>query len=354
MRMGAYWQLLSENGFRIHPTRWPMTVLCGGCSIANSTLAGVQSLTQGRRIRETKLVQPPIFVVGHWRSGTTLMHELMSLDPNLAYPTNYDAFVPTHSIISRWMLLPVFKVLMPRKRPMDNMALGALSPQEDDFAILSLNGPTPYRKIAFPAGVRQVQRTLDPANLSADELDEVKKLLTYFYEVLTIQYGKRLVLKSPPHTGRLKLLAEWFPGAKFVHLARHPHKLVPSTCRLWKSLYHLQAFQIVKMNEDQLLDYVCECKDLLYKPYFRDRGELTALQLIEVRFEDFVTDPISELERVYRQLQLDGFEALRPRAEAYLQQRSGHQTARYPVDESLNERIDQRWKDYVEAFGYQA
>ena len=353
MQMGVYWQMLSENGFRIHPTRWPMTVLCGGCSVINSTLAVVQGLTQGSRIRETELVQPPIFVVGHWRSGTTLMHELMALDPNLAFPTNYDAFVPTHSIVSRWMFLSLFKLLMPRKRPMDNMALGATSPQEDDFALLSLNAPTSYRKIAFPAGALQHQRKLDPANLSADELEEIRIQLTYLYKVLTVQYGKRLVLKSPPHTGRIKLLAEWFPGAKFVHLARHPHKLVPSTCRLWKSLYHLQAFQVVKMDDDQMFDYVCECKDLMYKAYIRDRGDLSEQQLSELRFEDFVADPISGLQDVYEQLQLDGFEGVRPKAIAYLEQRSGHQTAPYPVDESFNARIDERWQDYATAFGYQ-
>ncbi len=280
------------------------------------------------------------------------MHELMALDPTLAFPTNYDAFVPSHSIVSRWMFLPLFKLLMPRKRPMDDMALGALSPQEDDFALLSLNAPTPYRKIAFPAGKAEEQRKLNPENLSAAELEEIREQLTYFYKVLTIQYGKRLVLKSPPHTGRIKLLAQWFPGAKFVHLARHPHKLVSSTCRLWKSLYHLQAFQVVKMDDEQLLDYVCECKDLLYGAYFRDRGELTEQQLVEIRFEDFVADPLARLENLYRQLQLDGFEALRPQAETYLQQRSGHQTARYGANESFNAKIDQRWQDYAEAFGY--
>jgi hypothetical protein len=351
MQMGVYWQLLSENRFRIHPTRWPMTVLCGACSVANSAWAGMQHLTCDRKIEETELVQPPIFVIGHWRSGTTLMHELMALDPNLAFPTNYDAFVPSHSIVSHSTLLPLFRLLMPRKRPMDNMAVGALSPQEDDFALLSLNAPTPYRKIAFPAGSSQDQRKLDPANMTAAEVEDIRSQLTYFYKVLTIEYGKRLVLKSPPHTGRIRLLAEWFPGAKFVHLSRHPHKLALSTCRLWKSLYHLQAFQVVKMSDEQMLDYVCECKDLMYQPYFH-RGKMSAEQLIEVRFEDFIADPVAGLSAVYQQLQLDGFDALRPRLEASLHQRSGHQTAAYPADETFNARIDQGWADYAEAFGY--
>lgn len=352
MRVGAYWHLLSENEFKIHPTRWPMTALSAGCAVVNSTLSGVQSLAFNKKIKATELVAPPIFVIGHWRSGTTLLHELMSLDPKLAFPTTYDAFVPGHSVISRWMFMPFMKLLMPSKRPMDNMSFSASSPQEDDFALLSLNAPTPYRKIAFPNGALQDQWKLDPKNLSAGEIEEIKIQLSYFYKTLTVQYGKRLVVKSPPHTGRIKLLAEMFPGAKFVHIARHPHKLVPSTCRLWRSLYHLQAFQVTNLDDDQLIDYVCECKALMYNAYFRDRNCLSDGQLIEVRFEDFIANPVAGLKQVYQHLEIDGLEDILPLAKAYLQKRSGHKTAPYPQDNALNSRIDREWKQYMDAFGY--
>lgn len=329
-----------------------MTFLSGWCSIFNSALSGVQNLTHGSAIRDTELVAPPIFIVGHWRSGTTLMHELMSLDPQLAYPTNYDAFVPGHCIVSRWMFKPIMNLLLPSKRPMDNMALGADSPQEDDFALLSLNAPTPYRKIAFPFGTSQEERKLDPDNLSPAEINEIKDCLTYFYKVLTVQYGKRLVLKSPPHTGRLKLLAECFPGAKFVHMSRHPYKLVPSTNRLWNLLYQLQAFQVGKIDDQQMTDYIFKCKDLLYGAYFRDRAEIPEEQLIEVRFEDLVANPISELERVYGQLNLEGLDGIIPKAADYMQQKSGHKTIPHAVDHVLNARIDQHWREYMETFSY--
>ena len=53
----------------------------------------MQTLCYERTIRNSKFDSPPVFIVGHWRSGTTLLHELMSLDPRMAFPNNYEVFV---------------------------------------------------------------------------------------------------------------------------------------------------------------------------------------------------------------------------------------------------------------------
>ena len=37
---------------------------------------------------KSKIDQPPVFIIGHWRSGTTMLHELMIQDPA--------PFVPQH------------------------------------------------------------------------------------------------------------------------------------------------------------------------------------------------------------------------------------------------------------------
>ena len=93
MRVSDYFRLLRENRFQVHPFKYPMTLLGTGCAVVNSTLAGVQYLTHGKNIRNATLDQPPVFIIGHWRSGTTLMHELMAMDSRMAFPTNFDAFV---------------------------------------------------------------------------------------------------------------------------------------------------------------------------------------------------------------------------------------------------------------------
>lgn len=352
MRLPDYVSLLSENRYRIHPTRWPLTLLAGSCTVVNWMLSGVQNAIYGRRIQETEIEHPPIFIIGHWRSGTTLMHELLSLDPQLAFPSNYDAFVPHHLLVSRYLVYPVIDLLLPRKRPMDNMRLGAGAPQEDDFALCGLGAPTPYRRIAFPNRNGQEHIQLNAMRSSPEQQQKLKQALEYFYKALTYKYKKQLLLKSPPHTGRIRLLAKWFPGAKFIHLSRHPYQLVPSTMHLWRSLDHAQAFQVVKYDEVWLKNYVFECQDLMYQAYFDQAKELKRNQLVEIRFEDLIDAPEEQVARIYETLELDGVRQVLPLVTKNFAGRRGHKRNQLALDSHLKIEIDQHWRGYMDQFGY--
>ena len=352
MRLGDFLALLRENHFQIHPTRYPMTALVGGCAVVNSVLSLTQKLAYGRRIRETELVGPPIFVIGHWRSGTTLMHELLTLDHRFAFPSNFDAFIPHHFLLSRFCFYPLVKMLMPPTRPMDNMSMGVASPQEDDFALCAFGAPTPYRRIAFPNRPHRDHLLLNLGNANADQLAELEFAMRIFLKTLSVRYRQKLVLKSPPHTGRIVKLAEWFPGAKFIHISRHPYDLVPSTMRLWKLLDKLQGFQIPRYDEASLKNYIFECQDLMYAAYNLQRAGIPANQLIEVRFEDLVAQPIEQMQHVYHQLELEQFDAVRPAIEAYFVDKKNHQKNTLSLDEAVRIEIDSHWAGYMEMFGY--
>jgi hypothetical protein len=352
MRMLDYWKLLKDNQFRIHPTRLPMAFMVGCCSVVNSCLSGTQSLCYQRAIEKTDFDQAPLFIVGHWRSGTTLLHELMSLDPRLAFPNNYEVFVPHHFLVSKFFLQPLVLLLMPPTRPMDRMPMRVQLPQEDDFALCAMGSPTPYRRMAFPNQPNNDFQELDTANLNDNQEAMLRKNLTKFYRSLNIRYGKPLVLKSPPHTGRIGKLAEWFPGAKFIHLSRDPQELVPSTIRLWQTLDQVQGFQPPRYDEQWLLSYIRQNKEVMYGSYLRDRAALPSNQLMEIRFEDLVADPVRQIESLYEQLELGPFEPNRENIEQYFEQRGDHKKNANRLNSDLESWIDEHWQDYREAFGY--
>ena len=354
MRISDYYSLLRENKFQIHPARYPMTVMVSGCAAINSLLGATQQAIYGRKISSAELERPPVFVIGHWRSGTTLMHELLSLDERLSFPSNFDAFVPHHFLLSRYFLYPVVKLLIPTRRPMDNMSLGIASPQEDDFALCSWGAPTPYRRIAFPNRPNRDHLLLDIANAQPQQLDDLKSAMQKFINSLTVRYHSQLVLKSPPHTGRIAKLAKWFPGAKFIHLSRHPYKLVPSTMRLWQTLDQLQAFQIPRYDDACLKNYIFECQQLMYSAYLQQRSEIPDNQLVEVKFEQLVKQPVDELSRIYQQLEMGEFDKLQPGIERYFQQKKDHKTNTLELDETLRTEIDAHWRGYMENFGYES
>ena len=93
MRFGDWIGLLAENRCRIHPLRWAMVGLISLITPFNTVMLRVQRLWYGRRIDATP-IQPPLFIIGHWRSGTTFLHELMVLDDRFTYPTTYQCFAP--------------------------------------------------------------------------------------------------------------------------------------------------------------------------------------------------------------------------------------------------------------------
>ena len=353
MAFGDYVSLLRENKFQIHPYKYPMTALVGGTSIINSCCAAVQRLFLNKKIADTHIEQPPIFVIGHWRSGTTLMHELLSLDQRFAYPNTVDTFTPGHFLLTRHLLEPLLWLILPKKRPMDDMSVRVDSPQEDDFALCAYGAPTPYRRVAFPNRKGRDHLQLNLSLAEPNQRVELQRALEHFIKSLTIRYGKkRLVLKSPPHTGRVKQLAQWFPQAKFIHLSRHPHKIVASTMRLWKLLDEHQAFQIPDYDEPWLKNYIFECKDLMYQAYFQQREAFQENQLAEVSFESLLKDPLNVMRGIYDQLELGEFDANEESIRSYFDARKGHKIKTSGIAPEFAEDIDHHWREYMEAFGY--
>ncbi len=104
MLLGAWIRELRRNRFRIHPLQLPLVASVSAFGVINSLGRPLQQLILGRRIAKVEIKEAPIFIIGHWRSGTTLLHELMALDERYTYPTTYECFAPNHFLISAWFV----------------------------------------------------------------------------------------------------------------------------------------------------------------------------------------------------------------------------------------------------------
>jgi len=290
-----------------------------------------------------------VFIVGHWRSGTTLLHELLAQDPRHAYPTNYQCFAPHHFLLTEWWCKRIFGFLLPKQRPMDNMAVGWDRPQEDEFALCALGVPSPYWALGF-FNRPQCPEYLDVEGLPAGALHRWKRAVAHLVKLMTYRYGKRLIFKSPTHTARLGVLSEMFPRARFIHIVRDPDVLFPSTVNLWQKLCQTQHIQTPRF--EGLEEFVFETFERMYAAFDRDRPRLPTSRLYEVRYEDLVRDPVGQLRAMYQQLELGDFEAARPGIEQYLADVKDYQTNRYEIAPELKAGIRRRWGVYVERYGY--
>jgi hypothetical protein len=317
----------------------------------NAMLAVSQQLIWGRAIARAELVAPPVFVLGHWRSGTTLLHEYLSLDTQFATPTTYECFAPWHFLLTEGWVTRFGGFLLPHRRPMDNMQAGWGLPQEDEFAMVNLGAPSPYYRILFPNEEVPYTDTLSTAEFQIENLVRWKESLLWFLKALTLHNQKRMLLKSPPHTGRLGILQSMFPGSKYVHIVRDPRKLYPSTMNLWVSLDAHQALQS-PTDRKRLHRFVVESLNSMYRAFETDRATIRREQIIDVTYESFVADPIATMEEIYRHLDLGVTEELRARWEQKQRHERGYQTNRLQLDTDEEAMILREWKEYAERYGY--
>ena len=174
--------------------------------------------------------------------------------------------------------------------------------------------------------------------------------MLWFLKCLTVRTPRRIVLKSPPHTFRIKLLLEMFPKARFIHIVRNPLVIYPSTINLWKRLYRNDGLQVP--SYDGLDEHVFATFTRMYEAFERDRGLIPAGQFCEVRYEDLVVRPLDEMRRVYEELHLGEFEKVRPPMDAYFAKKADYQTNRYQVPPELAAEIRLRWASFFQRYGY--
>lgn len=352
MKAGQWWGLLARNGFRVSPRRLDIALGVSIFSPFNNVLSAIQSVFYGRKIEQATLTDDPIFILGHWRSGTTLLHELMGVDERFASPSTYQCFAASHFLVSEWAMVRFGNFLIPKKRPMDEMEAGWKLPQEDEFALMNLGAPTPYLRMAFPHSPPPAMEFLDMQNVEPSKLQLWRDKLTWFVRALTIRHpGKRLIMKSPPHTGRIAELLKLYPKAKFIHLARDPRKLFYSTVRLWHALDEVQALQTPK-SQTELQDYVWTCFNQMYAAYESQCHAIPAGQLIELRYEDLVAEPFETIRTIYDRLALGDFESVEANLNKRLANHKSYRTNSHSIDAETEKLILERWHRYAERFGY--
>ncbi|MBX9791103.1 MAG: sulfotransferase [Pirellulales bacterium] len=343
-------KLFARNRFRIAPAQLSVAAADLLYSVPHTGLKWLQQLLLGRAVARTKMAAPPLFILGHWRCGTTLLHELLILDERHTFPTTWQCVAPSAFLFTEPVMAPRLKWLLPERRVMDNMLMGWDRPQEDEFALCNLGVPSPYLTVAFPNEPAAFPEYLDLEGLSPAALDRWKLALLRFMQQITWRTPKRIVLKSPPHTARIKVLLELFPDARFVYLVRNPYKVFPSTVHLWKSLQRVHAFQRPKFAGIE--EYVLETFARMHRKYEETRHLIPPENLVELRYEELVRNPLRHLESIYERLQLGEFEPIRAAAEHYLSSQQNYQTNRYELSPEMRAAISTRWRDYIERHGY--
>ncbi|MFO0935380.1 MAG: sulfotransferase [Gemmataceae bacterium] len=347
----AYLELLARNRFAVEFPYWYIAGICSVMSCVNTGLRWFQRGLYGDRVDATRITHAPIFVLGHWRTGTTLLHELLILDDRHAYPNTHACTVPCHVLLSEDFFKRFLWFLTPDKRPVDNMPAGWDRPQECEFALALLGEPGTYKDFAFPNRPPLHPGSLDQSSLTPSQFAKWKRTFMRFLKEITLKDPRRLVLKSPPHTARIPALLDMFPDARFVHLVRNPYSLFVSTVNLWTRLAKTHGLQTPR-SPQAIEEKVFHEFRVLHEKYEATKSMIPAGRLVELKYEDLTSDIVGQTRKIYEGLELGEFETVEPKILQYQANNRNYETNKYQLTPELKARIRDRWGDLIEKLGY--
>ncbi|MEC9347072.1 MAG: sulfotransferase [Pseudomonadota bacterium] len=300
---------------------------------------------------EHHLDPPPVFIVGHWRSGTTHLYNIMSRG-NFAYVPPLATGLPWDLLLIGGLFRRSLERALPSSRAIDNVPVNPDSPQEDEIALASMSELSFYHALYFPKRFHHhLERGLFFDGVSSDEVDEWQGRLKHFYAKLVhAQGGRQLLIKNPVYTGRVRMLAELFPGAKFINMVRNPYEVFVSMRNFYTKLLPELALQDYRhVDIDQV---VLDVFPRLMERLEADVPALLPGRYVELRYEDLEAQPVEQIRRVYETLDLPGFEAARPAFEAYLASITSYEKNRFGFPPDVIELVDRHWSDHVARQGY--
>jgi omega-hydroxy-beta-dihydromenaquinone-9 sulfotransferase len=347
MTLGEYGRLLRKHHFAVAPAYWPRAAFMAGAGALNSVVGALETRVYGPELADVR-IGPPLFILGHWRSGTTHLHNLLATDAQFAYPNVYQVLNP-HTFLTTERYSKVL-FASPRTRIMDDVPLNADVPFEDEFATCGTLH-SPFLTWVFPRDAEQYHRYLTFREVPEREVAEWTAALTLFYRKLTWKYGRPLLLKSPPHTGRIKLLLDTFPDARFVHIHRDPYVIFQSTQR--QNEVSLRTMGLQHVDGRRIADLVIERFTMMYDAFFEERSLIPEGRFHEVCFEDLEKDPVGQVERIYDNLGLPGFEAVQSPLRRYVDSIVSYRKNTYPeLSPSLRRDVGRAWRRNFEEWGY--
>ena len=317
-----------------------------------SVLKPLQDKKYASLLAQKPLEHDPVFILGHWRSGTTFMHNVFSCDKHFGYNTTYQTVFPHLMMWGQPFFKKNMSWLMPDKRPTDNMELAVDLPQEEEFALTNMMPYTYYNFWFLP---KHMQEYADKYLLFEDITDaELKVFEETFTKLIKISLwntgGTQFLSKNPPHTGRVKELVKMFPNAKFIYLMRNPYTVFESTRSFFTNT--IKPLQLQDISPEELQQNILTVYDKLYHKYEADKHFIPEGNLVEVRFEDYEKNAFDLTQEIYQKLSLPGFEEARPAIEAYVNKKKGYKKNKYQYKPETVELVEKHWGFALDEWGY--
>ena len=345
------WQVI--NGYRIDLQYYPKFILTCLISVIFEVLNLYERLVYKKMRKTLRMTEPPVFIIGFWRSGTTLLHSLLCQDPRAGYVTTFQGVFPNLVLTQKKWMKKFINNILPKERPFDAYPMDMDFPQEEEFALMSLQSRSIYRFFYFPKDFNDIyDKDLYFERLSDAQRKEWKnKYTSLINKAMLNTGGQRYMSKNPCNIFRIHTLRELFPDARFIFIYRNPYPVVESLCRF--------ANEVLPGSELQHLDggirrehFARLYKDALQE-YTVAKESIKPGHLMEIKYEDFRKQPVETLRAIYKQFNIPGLEDALSRMVSYLENNHPDTRAPYQIAPETYQLVNEYAMDIVSKLGYQ-
>ena len=243
----------------------------------------------------------PLIVIGMPRTGTTILHELLALDPANRCPLSWEvahpfpvappvAGQPDARIAMTVRELQLSERLMPGLQAMHRV--GAELPQECVGITAFAFGSMQYNTVLhIPRYARWLREEADHDRLYAFH----RRFLQYLQ---ASRPGLRWALKSPAHLWQLPAMLRAYPDARLVQTHRDPLSIISSLASMLPVLRgaysaHVDRYAVAREWADESVSA------LDASMVARKAGSIPAAQVVDLQFRDFMRDPASAVSGIY-------------------------------------------------------
>jgi hypothetical protein len=292
-------------------------------------------------------VRNPVFIVGHARSGTTLLHRLMARETDrFSAFMYYELFFPSllqkklirfGAAFDRRFLGGVIekrvKAWEDRKfGPTRHIHYQSLTEYEEDDFVLTYSCASGYWIVLLP-----YMGELDFYHVDRHPERRRRKLMRFYAECVRRQLylnGREKVhlSKNPTFAGRVESLLETFPDARIVVPLRNPYETIPSLLKLMKVSWGMRKWSDAEMQRS--LRILAEQSYHTYKYPLEVLARHPETRHSIVDYAELVAAPKRVIEQVYADLGFTVTPALERTLVAEEQKAKKHETAHvYSLEE---------------------
>lgn len=345
---GAHFRILQDLGKKYevdaaYKRKWILTKIV---SIISSIFAKADKFIWDRK--KTNKTVSPLFIIGHWRSGTTMLHNAICQSGDVSYTSTYQGVFPNNLFFMKWLFKSIMGILMPKERPVDGVKINPDFPQEEEIALGNEIPFSFYYWFYFPRYTMEFAEKFLFGKVDHNWIENYRRFVK---RCEVNRKGRFYISKNPPNTFRIKEILELYPDAKFIFIHRNPYDVFQS-CRkfFWETIKGIQLQDVSKKDfeNNTLLVY----KKMMDK-YNESKDLIPSGHLHELSYDELIQDPMKEIKKIESALTLQFDEKSFRNISKYLENRGNHVIAKYEYNLEVVSLVNKHWTQVLTDLGYE-